>query len=543
MPLCQTFDHFLTKNLLSSGAFYCFCKDKNCSKTLIDVVDYLHSENIPMGYLSFQGAGASSGRGQAPWCVETWGVDGGLGKQYPLDMGSLQRAIGIPLQLYAPYFCPTSPYFDGSNWTAVSSNSSLPGCTDYNFKDVEPSQSRAFYDWFFAKGVDVGMSSFEPDFMNQNFNCVPEFVQSTTAISMWQNGMSQAAEARGVSVQWCYATPTDVLAAVDMPAVTNFRVSFDFCYGESWLIGVSSLLVWALGAAPSKDTLWTTSNNWTAIPGCPWTPDHESPAAELHLILALLSTGPVGISDAIGMANTTLLKRAIRQDGMLLKPSKPITAIDSSFVSSLPSGNTLDGYIYGTAAVGPSWYFVSFKMKESYSVRLLDFWPPVKSSGGPVLLAYRQFGQGGGCKHGTEAVSSGCIRLVSVDDPDPSEIVFIAPKSSFANITSGTDFAPETTTVWQACPENGWFFLGELNKYVALSPARFSKISCTDFGVSTNVEGTAGELVMLTVLQPQRWTLAGRRRLRVLIREVLIPSSGSTMVSFRESGDNNAETA
>ena len=65
------------------------------------------------------------------------------------------------------------------------------------------------------------------------------------------------------AVQWCYATPTDVLAAVDMPAVTNFRVSFDFCYGNSWHIGLSSMLVWTLGAHPSKDTLWTTANNFT----------------------------------------------------------------------------------------------------------------------------------------------------------------------------------------------------------------------------------------------------------------------------------------
>jgi len=26
--------------------------------------------------------------------------------------------------------------------------------------------------WFFRKGLEVGMTSFEPDFMNQNYNCV-----------------------------------------------------------------------------------------------------------------------------------------------------------------------------------------------------------------------------------------------------------------------------------------------------------------------------------------------------------------------------------
>ena len=53
--------------------------------------------------------------------------------------------------------------------------------------------------------------------------------------------------------------------------MTNFRVSFDFCYGGSWDVGASGLLVGALGKAPSKDTLWTTANNRTATPGCDWT--------------------------------------------------------------------------------------------------------------------------------------------------------------------------------------------------------------------------------------------------------------------------------
>ena len=73
--------------------------------------------------------------------------------------------------------------------------------------------------------------------------------------------------------------------------LTNFRVSGDYCYGKSYEIGESSLLVWAVGAHPSKDTLWTTDNNRTETPGCDWTVDHETIAAELHVVLAIMSTG------------------------------------------------------------------------------------------------------------------------------------------------------------------------------------------------------------------------------------------------------------
>jgi hypothetical protein len=70
----------------------------------------------------------------------------------------------------------------------VVSDNSLPGCGSYGFQDVSPDQSRKFYDWFFAKGIAVGMKSFEPDFMNQNYNCVPEFIESAVNASIWQHG-------------------------------------------------------------------------------------------------------------------------------------------------------------------------------------------------------------------------------------------------------------------------------------------------------------------------------------------------------------------
>ena len=390
-----------------NGAYYVFCRTANCSKTLIDAVADLKELGVPMGYLSFQGAGASSMAAAAvdgsdgpdsavrrldegpspppaaPWCVNTWGPDlhGKERAQFPVELagGDFAKALGVPLQLYAPYFCPESKYFSrvdpSSNWTSVISNNSIPGCGDYGFQDVTPAESLEFYRWFFAKGQDAGMISFEPDFMNQNYNCVPDFVESAFNARTWQMGMAGAALEKNLTVQWCYATPTDILAALEMPAVTNFRVSNDFCYGHSWDVGVSSLIVWAAGAFPSKDTLWTSENGRFPVPGCPWSPDHNNCAAPLHVVIALMTTGcesslsllslslslflshesslsrifsltvrilspsfvdidrPVGISDMIGGTNVTLIKRTIRSDGTLLKPAKPLSSIDSALAA------------------------------------------------------------------------------------------------------------------------------------------------------------------------------------------------------------------
>ena len=51
-------------------------------------------------------------------------------------------------------------------------------------------------------------------------------------------------------------------------------------------------------------------------------PVHAPQAAELHTVLTLLSTGPMGLSDAIDLSDVELLKRTIRSDGKILGPSK-----------------------------------------------------------------------------------------------------------------------------------------------------------------------------------------------------------------------------
>lgn len=150
------------------------------------------------------------------------------------------------------YFDPKTPANPLGGWAHVSSNTSLPGCGEFLFKLPAAEVAFDFYSQFFARGAAAGMSSFEPDFLNQNYKCVDSFVQDVTTAPAWQKAMSDAAAKMGTPVQWCYATPTDALATLDLPHITNMRVSTDYCYGRSWDIGLSSLLPWAVGQAPSK---------------------------------------------------------------------------------------------------------------------------------------------------------------------------------------------------------------------------------------------------------------------------------------------------
>ena len=156
---------------------------------------------------------------------------------------------------YAPYFCATSSY--PSNFSMVRSDTTLPGCHDFDFYDAAPEDAVRFYEYLFGLYNTPGsaspiMTMFEPDFLNANHQCVPRFIQEVGAADAFFGAQASVALARGIPIQWCFCTPLLLMWTLTAPAVTNFRVSYDYAYGGSWDIGRSSLLVWAMGSAPSK---------------------------------------------------------------------------------------------------------------------------------------------------------------------------------------------------------------------------------------------------------------------------------------------------
>ena len=76
-------------------------------------------------------------------------------------------------------------------------------------------------------------------------------------------------------------------------------------------------------------------------------------------------------------------------------------------------------------------------------------------------------------------------------------------------------------------PKNDWIFLGELDKYVPLSPVRFINIGCTEDGVAVELKGVSGEEINLTSVDANR---------KVVVHKVVIPKSGSTIISLGKQG-------
>ena len=74
-----------------------------------------------------------------------------------------------------------------------------------------------------------------------------------------------------------------------------------------------------------------------------------SPAALHQLAIMVLTTGPVGIGDALGKTNATLLSYALRNDSVILKPAYPAMRLDSWYPDNSPDKGEVWAAVAGPA--------------------------------------------------------------------------------------------------------------------------------------------------------------------------------------------------
>ena len=276
--------------------------------------------------------------------------------------------------------------------------------------------------------------------------------------------------------------------------------------------GTSSLIVWAAGGAPSKDTFWTTDNGNQSTTrggcdktGCP--PDHSNAGAELHTMLALFSTGPMGFSDAPGETDAVLLSRVCDSNGTLLQPSRPITSVDSTF-DVTPGAAPQGGYVLGThttlydAASGTGMtaanYILSHQLSSNFTLRGIDVWPPLAVAQPYVLVDWRKL-LACSSKGGASAAACGVSNVTA--PPSGSGTFAVIP-----SLPNGTDpFTATLTLIIPVCPAAGGglgaALLGEPGKFATISVRRFvSAPVCTPRGLSFVVSGQPGETFLLAAL-------------------------------------------
>jgi hypothetical protein len=290
---------------------------------------------------------------------------------------------------------------------------------------------------------------------------------------MWLKQMGAAAMRYDLTIQYCMPWPRHLLQSVEIPVVTQARVSDDYVPGNSqWEIGDTTILATALGLASFKDNFHTT----VVEKGCHNVQNEPAPALETYS--AALSGGPVGPSDHILMANKTLILATCMSDGRLLKPTRPVMSLDSTFLyrafeSSGPNGQLWAAY----TEVGPfTWYYIlSGKMYSPYTMKSSELPPSMNvkpRTSFPPSLAF----------------------TYTLDGTVQKAMKF----TGILNIAqcSVTDFQ-----YWSLAPilSDGWVLLGELNKVLPVSETRFTELITTDGAIHVvYLTGVPGERVTIT---------------------------------------------
>jgi hypothetical protein len=204
------------------------------------------------------------------------------------DLAGFQSGLRTPLVTHARWIDANSPYrtqykisgnvaIDPAYWEEVATYLQSSGVTTYE------------QDWLGANA-------------HANFNL--------TDPDAFLGDMAAAMARHGITIQYCMAEPTHFLQSVNYSNVTTIRASQDRFRREIWTnFFYSSRFASALGLWPFTDVLMSTETN--------------------NLIAATLSAGPVGVGDAIGNLSRSNLLKAVRSDGVIVKPDVPATPVES----------------------------------------------------------------------------------------------------------------------------------------------------------------------------------------------------------------------
>ena len=421
-----------------------------------------------------------------------------VSRLFPNGLPRFSERLGLPLQLYTPFFADNfqTPY-------NMTESTVFKGT-----KIVVPAQSYAFFSDLFDLGLQQTgdrMRAYEVDFLDSNFEGSPSMFETVHSASQWYAGMAQAALERGIAIQYCLCSVSDILESLTLPAVVQARASGDYVgpIDNPLALGGSSLLMGALHIAPSKDTLWTSSPQ----PGTMSDTEHDGlsyttqPHVALDAVLATLSLGPVGISDGLGQADAGLISQAFRSanDSTLLRPSRPLSWVDSSLINRTFGGAFADvrsthAAVRATAAsagapLRNSHYVLGWRTPSDVALGATDLFPPPADPAAPLAARLHALAPGaaqGGCVEGAPAAA--CVTVVSYGEA----LVLPASGTALGNFTLMAVYEPL---------ESGAWFLGELAKFVHVSPQRFEYVAVGGSGasgVAVGVRGSQGESVLLT---------------------------------------------
>ena len=278
-----------------------------------------------------------------------------------------------------------------------------------------------------------------------------------------------------------------LLASVEVAAVTQARASDDYVVGPlwgppNWNIGGQSLLIEALGLAPSKDGFWSTS----VQAGNPYGDAATEPFPRLQAAVCTLSAGPVAIGDGIGFTDAALVLRSCMADGRLLQPSHPASPIDASVLAA--------AFGAGRGPAGHVWFAPSRTAGRVFgNVLVIDLTRPWTLT--PAHLT--------GLVQARDGLS---LSFWIWEANATTEALFFSAQKPLVLPPCGrADFQ-----LWTVAPieRNGWAFQGEsATKWAGVSATRWLGLTETTTGLTAEARCVADERVTAGFVRPDGATV------------------------------------
>lgn len=349
-----------------NGAHYYYNYDKTLgyAGTMLALRKQYQQENIPIHYLQLDSwwyqktrtspAGKVEGPKNANLPEGTWNAYGGTldytasPDLFPSGLGAFQKQLGLPLVVHGRWIDPTSPYHK-----------------DYKISGVAPVDPRWWGDrTAYLKENDV--ICYEQDWLSEIYPNSPEMARTLGVGTAFADNMAEATRQNEQAMQYCMATPRFFLQGAKYSNLTTIRTSEDRFERGKWNNFIyTSQLAYALGAWPWTDVFMSTETD--------------------NLLLATLSAGPVGNGDALGNESRDNLLRAVRADGVIVKPDVPLIPTDASIVADAAQAHTpLVAATYTDRGVGRTAYVFAFIRKGDSPA--VSFSPAALGVSGPVYV-------------------------------------------------------------------------------------------------------------------------------------------------------------
>ena len=211
---------------------------------------------------------------------------------FSAGLARFQQRISVPLITHARWIDPASPYRTSYR---MSGNVVL-----------DP----AYWDMVAAYLANSGVATYEQDWLADKAQ--PDF--NLTDGAEFLDNMAAAMASRNLTMQYCMASPRHFLQSTRYNNLTTIRTSADRLGRDRWTDFLfTSRLAGALGIWPFTDNFNSTET--------------------IHLLIATLSAGPIGVGDPIGSFSAANLLRAVRKDGVIVKPGVPLAPTDASYAA------------------------------------------------------------------------------------------------------------------------------------------------------------------------------------------------------------------